>query len=555
MVGQNRLNNNNWLSHLPLEPLLYHFPRLMQRLQLLWLQTNNKLSSQARLIPFMSLLKSVKLQSWTLLPPEYQHFVKSLRSNLWSIGFTLEIYTVRNMAAQAYANTIQTNELSSTLNKISDEIIKYERRIGLTEFKGSNHLHGLMSLYKYLKDVYFMEFNEEYHVFNIAHENLPPLCKSIYISMNHQISRPFPSNLTIDHIHVKHLMIKNNLIQSLDLLGLVEYYMSADKPTAISFLECFRNCNKSNEKILIDKFVSFLFIDDKDIFKEIMMNIDIMLNMKFGDNNTFKVENSCFITILKKCESYSEKDFIAMLPVLSILCPGEIRSTLLPFVCKYINCDLYDSSDRCKSSKSLYYFTDLKDDVRIWSTVLELLQDEDTDVRVEMTRFVNRICYSSSSVLNPYICLRKMFETKTTSLIMSNKLAFICFWNLLSDIKLRTEFDETINPFFNEQSNVYQEQTNIMKLAFEGLKCLIHSNENLNYYVQIVTECLNTLRNECEFKGIFISEDLMILDTYSSIHFLKLYYKREILVLLNLKEHLKIFHPILDLLNLISKPK
>lgn len=524
----------------------------MQRLQLLWLQTNNKLSSQARLIPFMSLLKSVKLQSWTLLPSEQQHFVKSLRSNLWSIGFTLEIYTVRNMAAQAYANTIQTNELSSTLNKISDEIIKYDRRIDLPEFKGSNHLHGLMSLYKYLKDVYSMEFNLEYHVFNIEHENLPPLCKSIYVSMNRQVSRPFPSNLTIDHIHVKHLMIENDLIQSSDLLGLVDYYMSADKSTTISFLKCFRNCIKSNEKVLIDKFVSFLNIDDKDVFKEIMMNIDIILNRKFGDD--VKVENSYFLTILKKCESYSEKDFIAMLPVLSCLCPSEIHSTLLPFVCKFINCDLYDSSDRCKSSKSLYYFIDLKDDIRIWNTVLELLQDEDTDVRVEMTRFVNRICYGSSSVLNPYICLRKMFELKTICLIMNTKIAFTCFWNLLSDIKLRTEFDETINPFFNEQSNVYQEQSNIMKLAFEGLKCLIHLDENLDYYVQVVTECLNTLRYECEFKGIFISEDLMILDTYSNTHFLKLYYKREIFVLLNLKNHLNIFDPSLDLLNLISKP-
>lgn len=555
LVGQNRLNNNSWLSHLPLEPLLYHFPRLMQRLQLLWSETSCKLPSQAQLIPFMSLLKSVKLQSWTLLPPEYQEFLKSLRCDLWSIGLALEIYTVRNMAAQAYASTVQINGISSTLKKIGNEIVNYDRGIHFSEFKGSNHLHGLMSLYKYLKEVYFLEFNQEFQVFNIAHENLPPLCKSIYISMNCKVFSPFPSTSTIDHINVKHLMIKNHITQSSDLLHLLEYYMSTDKHTAISFLKCLKNYNKNNKKVLIDKFIRFLVeINDNDIFKEIMMNIDVLLNKRFGDDIKTEVEDSCFSTILNKCTSYLEKDFIAMLPVLSWLCPSSARLTLLSFVCKYIDCNLYDSSDRYNSSKSLYYFTDLKDDIRVWNTVVELLQDEDTNVRVEVTRFVNRICYNCSSILNPYLCLRKMFEIETVCLIINAKFTFTCFWNLLFEVvKLRADLDETINPFFNEQSNVYQEQSNIMKLAFEGLKCLVYSNENLDYYKKVVEKCLDTLRRECEFKGTFIDENLMILDTYSSVYFLNLYYKREILILLDFHDHLNMFFPILELIYLSTK--
>lgn len=524
----------------------------MHRLQFLWSQTDWKLSSQARLIPFMSLLKSVKLQSWTLLSPEHQQFLKCLRHNLWSTGFAIEIYTVRNMAAQAYANTVLTNEISTTLNQISHNIIQFNKGINFQECKDSNHLHGLMSLYKYLKDVYFMEFNQEFHVFDIPHENLPPLCKSIYISMNHNIIGPFPSNSTIDHMQVKHLLIENGINLSSDLPGLIEKYMSADKQTVLSFLKCFQICNKSSTNILINKFVDFLVIDDKDIFKEIIMNIDVLVNRRFGEDIRIEIEDDCFSEILKKCKSCSEKDFIVMLPVLSWLCPSKIRSTLLPFVCKYIDCDLYDSFDRFRSSKSLYYFTDLKDDARVWNTVVELLQDEDTDVRVEVTRFVNRICFNSSSILNPYMCLRKMFETKTACSIIDQKIAFTCFWDLLSKIKLRTEFDEAINPFFNEQSNVYQEQSHVMKLAFEGLKSLILSNENLEYYKDEVLKCLDALRNECEFKETFIDENLMILDTYSSIHFLKLYYKREILILLNLGDHLNMFVPILHLINILS---
>ncbi|VVC34381.1 Armadillo-type fold,Domain of unknown function DUF2428, death-receptor-like,Armadillo-like helical [Cinara cedri] len=551
LIGQNRLNNTSWLSHLPLEPLLYHFPHLVQRLQLLWSQTSHQISSQTRLIPFMSLLKGVKLQSWTLLPPEYQEILKSLRYDMWSIGFALEIYTVRNMAAQAYANTIQVNKLSSTLNKISNEIIKYERGIDFPEFKGFNHLHGLMSVYRYLKDVYFMEFNQQYAVFNIVHENLPPLCKSIYISLNHKVLGPIPSNSTIDHNHVKHLIIENNIIQSSNLLILMEYYMSTDKHTTLSFLKCFRNCNKSNKNVLINRFVNFLDTNDLDIFKEIMVNIDALVNRSFEDDIIIKIDNDYFSAILNKCVSCSEKEVIAMLPVLSWLCPSEAQNILLPLICKYIDCNVYDSSDRFRSSKSLYYFTNLKNDIRLWNTVIELLQDEDTDVRVEITRFVNRICYNCSSTLNPYMCLRKMFEIDTVCLIVNSKLAFTCFWDLLlSDIKLKTEIDEIINPFFNEQSNVYQEQSNIMKLAYEGLKYLIHLNDNINFYRELVEKCLNTLINECQFKGTFIDLDLMILDMYSSLYFLKLYYKREILVLLNLKKHLHIFLPILELMYL-----
>lgn len=554
LIGQNRLNNDSWLSHLPLEPLLYHFPNLMQRLQSLWSQTNSQLSSQARLIPFMSLMKGVKLQSWTLLLPKYQEFVNNFRGILWSSGFALEIYTVRNMATQAYASTIQVNELSLTLNKIGNEIIKHEeKRYNFSSFKGSNHLHGLMSLYKYLKDLYFLEFNNEYHVFKIAFENLPPLCKSIYISMNQEVLGPFPSSSSIDHIQVEHLMTKNDIIQSSDVLNLIDKYMSAEKHTTLSFLKCFKNYNKNNEKVLMEKFVYFLNVDDVDIFKEIMMNIDVLLNRRFGDDNIIKVEDHFFSVILKMGKLCSEKDFIAMLPVLSWLCPIKDRLTFLPFICKYINCTLYDSSDRWKSSRSLYYFIDLKNDIRVWHTVVELLQDEDTDVRIETTRFVNRVCYNCSSTLNPYICLRKMFEMETVRLIINSKLAFYCFWNLLSETKLRTEFDETINPFFNEQSNVYQEQSNIMKLAFEGLKYLILSNENLIYYKEVVKKCLTNLASECKFKGTFIDEDLMILDTYSSIHFLKLYYKREILILLNFKDHVNILSPIQELICLPVK--
>lgn len=499
----------------------------------------------------MSLLKGVKLQSWTLLSPEHQQFLINLRAKLWSIGFALEIYTVRNMAAHAYANTIQTNELSLTLNVISNELIKCNRGTNYPEFKGSNHLHGLILLYKYLKDVYFMEFNKEYPVFNINHEHLPPLCKSVYISMNHEVSGPFPGNSTICHMNVKHLMIENDIVKSSDFLGLIEYYMSADKQTTLSFLNCFKYCKKNNENALIETFVWFLNVDDKDIFKEIMINIDILIN-KILDVEV-RVENNYFFEILKKCTQCSEKDLITMLPVLSWLCPSNnVRSTLLPFICKYIDCDLFDSSDRCSVSKSLYYFTDLKDDVRIWNTVVELLQDEDTHVRVEVTRFLNKIVYNRSSTLNPYLCLKKMFEVETVSSIMNSKLTFICFWNMLKT-KLRTESNETINPFFNEQSNVYREQSNIIKLAFDGLNCLIHSSKNLDYYKEVVETCLNTLRCECKFRGTFINKDLMILDTYSSVYFLKLHYKKEILILLNFKDHLSMFLPILKLIHLSTK--
>jgi len=556
LIGQNRLNNDCWLSHLPLEPLLYHFPQLMQRLQYLWSQSNGKLSSQARLIPFMSLLKSLKLQSWSLLPSDHQQFLKSLRFNLWSTGFALEIYTVRNMAAQAYANTIQVNKISSTLNKISNEILKYDGKINFPEFKGFNHLHGLMSAYKYLKNVYCMEYNQEYQVFTFSHEHLPPLCKSMYISINCDVLEPLPSNSSIDHILVKQLMIKNNISQSSDLSGLLEFYMKADKHTAICFLKCLKDYNKNPNDVLllINTFVNCLDVEDKDILKEIIMNIDVLLNMHLEDiKMEVKLDDNCFSAILQKCALCSEKDFIAMLPVLSWLCPSKVCLTLLSTVCKYINCDLYDSTDRCCSSRSLYYFKKLKDDVRVWHAVVELLQDEDTDVRVEVTRFVNYICYNCSSILNPYMCLRKMFEIEIVSSIINPRFAFTCFWNQLSEIKLRTEFDETINPFFNEQSNVYQEQSNIMKLAFEGLKSLIESNENINYFKEEVKKYLNTLKSECEFKHTFIDEKLMILDTYSSINYQKLYYKREILVLLDFNDYLNMFNPILEYLYLPIK--
>ncbi|XP_060866552.1 uncharacterized protein LOC132942288 [Metopolophium dirhodum] len=557
LIGQNRLNSDCWLSHLPLEPLLYNFPRLMQHLQSLWSQTNCILSSQARLIPFMSLLKGVKIQSWSLLPLDHQQFLESLRCNLWSTGFGLEIYTVRNMAAQAYANTIQVNEISSTLNKISYEIIKYDGEINFPEFKGFNHLHGLMSVYKYLKDVYYMEFNQEYKVFKIAHEHLPPLCKSIYISINCEVIDPLPSNSSIGCIHVKQLMIQNYISQQIasNFSDFWEFYGNADKHTVISFFKCLKDSNTRYENglYLMSKLTDLLWkVDDKDILKEIILNIEVFL---YEDIRLqYKLSDARFSEILQICVLCSEKDFIAMLPVLTWLCPRRVYSTFFPIVLKFIDCDSYDSIDRCSSSKSLYYCKYIKNDGRLWFAVVELLQDEDTNVRVEATRFVSHIIDTSAYLLNPYMCLKKMFEIEIVSSIINPRVAFTCFWDQLSEIKVRTKFDETINPFFNEQSNVYQEHSNIMKLAFEGLKSLIKLNDNLDYYKEEVRKCLATLKTECEFKHTFIDEDLMILDTYSSVHYQKLYYKREILVLLDFKNDLSMFFPILEFIYLPINP-
>jgi len=508
----------------------------------------------------MSLLKGVKIQSWSLLTLDHQQFLESLRCNLWSTGFGLEIYTVRNMAAQAYANTIQVNEISSTLNKISYEIIKYDGGINFPEFKGFNHLHGLMSVYKYLKDVYYMEFNQEYKVFKIAHEHLPPLCKSIYISINSEVIDPFPSNSSIGCIHVKQIMIQNYISQQIasNFSDFSEFYGNADKHTVISFFKCLKDSNTRYENglYLMSKLTDLLWkVDDKDILKEIILNIEVFLYARHEDIRLqYKLSDARFSEILQICVLCSEKDFIAMLPVLTWLCPRRVYSTFLPTLLKFIDCDSYDSIDRWSSSKSLYYCKYIKNDGRLWFAIVELLQDEDTNVRVEATRFVSHIIDSSAYLLNPYMCLKKMFEIELVSSIINPRVAFTCFWDQLSEIKVRTKFDETINPFFNEQSNVYQEQSNIMKLAFEGLKSLIKLNDNLDYYKEEVRKCIATLKTECEFKHTFINEDLMILDTYSSIHYQKLYYKREILVLLNFKNYLNIFLPILEFIYLPINP-
>jgi len=512
----------------------------------------------------MSLLKGVKIQSWSLLSLDHQKFVESLRCNLWSIGFSIEIYTVRNMAAQAYANTIQVNEISSTLNKISYEIIKYDGGINFPEFKGFNYLHGLMSVYKYLKDVYYMEFNQEYEVFKIAHEHLPPLCKSIYISINREVIDPLPSNSSIEYIHVKQLMIQNYISQfdfSSNCSDFIEFYSNADKHTALSLLKCLRDCNIEHKYILSLLFLLSQLLRqevdgqeiDKDILKEILLTMEVFLYTRHEDvKYQAGLYDTQFSEMLQTCSLYSEKDFIAVLPVLTWLCPEKVYSTFLPIVLKFIDCDSYDSDDRCSSSKSLYYFKYMKNDARLWFAVVELLQDEDTNVRLEATRYVNHIT-NTTYLLNPYMCLRKMFEIKIVSSIISPRVAFTCFWDQLSEIKVRTKFDETINPFFNEQSNVYQEQSNIMKLAFEGLKSLIKLNDHLDIYKEEVKKCLDTLKNECEFKHTLIDEDLMILDTCSSVHYQKLYYKREILVLLDFKDYLNMFFPILKFIDLSIK--
>lgn len=560
LIGQNRLNNDCWLSHLPLEPLLYHFPRLMQHLQSLWSQTNCILSSQAQLIPFMSLLKGVKIQSWSLLSLDHQQFLESLRCNLWSTGFGLEIYTVRNMAAQAYANTVQVNEISSTLNKIGYEIIKYAEGTNCPEFKGFNHLHGLMSVYKYLKDVYYMEFNFEFTAFKIAYANLPPLCKSLYISINTEVINPLPSNSSIGCTHVKELLMQNYVTQLFEtqFLRFSEFYRKVDKHTAIIFFKCLRNritqyrSNMYIVGILTDLLWEF---DDEDILKEIILNIDALLYIRHESVKfTVQISDANFISLLPLFVLYSKKDSIAILPVLTWICPKKFYFKFMSVVIKYIDCDSYDSIDRFNSSKALYYCRCARNDDRVWFAVVELLQDEDPKVRVEATRFVAFITDKSACLFNPYKCLNKMFDIKIISRILSPRAAFSCFWYQLSEIKVRTKFDETINPFFNEQSNVYQEKSNIMKLAFEGLKSIIELNHDLDYYKEEVKKCLDSLKTECEFNHTFIDEDLKILDTYSSIHYQKLYYKREILVLLDLKDYLNIFLPILEFIYLPIQP-
>ncbi|XP_050424427.1 uncharacterized protein LOC126835709, partial [Adelges cooleyi] len=539
LIGQNRLNNDSWLSHLPLEPLLYQFPQMMYRLHFLLAQTDKSLSSQSQLIPLMSLLKGVKLQSWSLLSTEHKQFVQNLRQSLSTTGFSTEIYTVRNMAAQAYVNIIQRDEQFSTLKWVGSEIKKVYQDVHSSQLC-SNQVHGFTCLYKYLNNLYFLEFNQEYDVIIIPNDSMPPLCKSIYISMNRNITSPFPCKSVIGYSQVKDLMIKNDISNSSDVINLVEHYMNSDENTTINFLQCFINSQNTDEKVLIKQFIHYLeLINNNKIFKLVFLNIDNLLNKNVEDSFRIDLKNAYFIKIFEKCLSHKEKDLNVMLPVLSWLCPIEVCPTLLPYVCKHIDSDIYDSFDRFNFARSLYYFTNFKDDIRLWKAVVILLQDEDSNVRTEITRFVNRLCYNQSYTLNPYFCLTKMFQLSTVQMMMCLKSAFLCFWNSMSIIEQRKNHDETINPFFNDQSNVYQEQTHIIILAFDGLKQLIYSFNDNDYFKDTISELLNKLKYDLDnFKCVFVDNNLKILDTFCFINLLKLYYKKEIIKMLNLSDYL-----------------
>ncbi|XP_050538318.1 uncharacterized protein LOC126903844 isoform X2 [Daktulosphaira vitifoliae] len=551
LIGQNRLNNTLWLSHLPLEPLLYQFPKIMHHLQQLWTQiTNNSLSSQSLLIPYMSLLKGVKLQSWSLLSTAHKNFILNLRHNLTKIGLTLDIYTVRNMAAQAYTTTLQKNKLLSALDMVGSKIDHFYNINNSSILKDSNHIHGYISLYQYLKNVYSLEFRIKYEVVAISSYNdMQPLCKAIYISMNPDITGPFPHKSEIGYGQVINLMIENDIAQSNDNCKIIEKYLLFDEYISVKFLKSFLKIHSKYEESIVNKLIKYLNTKNNNIFRLIILNIDNLLKNNIKNIYKINVDKKYFNKIFEKCSSYSEKDFISMLPVLSCLCPEEKCQSLLTSVCKYINCDFFDSSDRFSCARSLYYFINLKNDVRLWKTIVVLLQDENPDIRIEATRFVNRLCYNLSSTLNPYFCLTKMFQISTVNLIMCPESAFLCFWNIMSVIERRTICNSTINPFFNEQSNFYKEQSNITTLAFEGLKQLIIFN-NVNIFKEIVLDQLKILEQDCyEFKNVFIDENLMILDKFCYINLMQLLCKKKILKLLNLSDYIKIVSSVVDSLN------
>ncbi|XP_075232617.1 tRNA (32-2'-O)-methyltransferase regulator THADA [Lycorma delicatula] len=536
------------------EELYFHVETLFHLIdkQLSSIVNKNDFIEHSKLMPTLTLLSNLTVTMHTCINNNLNNIINKFNQYL-EILLSSPLYTIRQLSAKINCNFCLPHKLRDI---IGTRIHQITTEFDNNKTVNSNKIHGLLLNTKYLLAKYYkllesMQYLKQFEndlIFSVKKLNLIKRNNLSYIikTLLSDILNNYDNNINITNRYnylIKSINNKNKILSNYigfsswcnveinliilkcnldDLKNYVNIFLFNYTSCDIN-IYCLKSLKLRIENVTVDDdkdfyhyFINILidFIIDRNKIEVLSVAFEVVLafikQLKIIHNtdNYINKINIIYNRYLIDCK-YCIKCTRLALPVICSFISDKfsfdfIKNTI-NFIFKWSKPVTHDEDLRLSSVTSLIQLIQYlkmkkhNDEIGIivWKSLCNFLQDENNDVRIEITRFFTKfysdkiIFINNIQTINPYVSLCKIYKIDTMSGLMSEESAIKCLWNLL-DVNNKESLEnyyalDNANPFNHGLNNIYEEDVKIIDIVFNELHQFILQNSYKSNLIKIIT--------------------------------------------------------------------
>lgn len=519
MVGQKNSQNDFGVRR-SFEEVFLQMPALLHYIvstfETAAVVTSKKLTRDSDLVPLLTILMNIQVSSVHLMKDDLFSKLRRLRKSLKYL-LSSELHFVRELAGKSFVSLHCESEITIFKTMVDDVVEYVSGERTAMRVRNENHLHGYLLV---LKQVYYLYAETP----NFQKRVKSQRAVLQFNSNLRQISLKSAALLyeleiiscanTDPLIIVKHmarvlndLPYRKHLLLGYDEWSYVLLNMILKYCTEYSFLKLASYCLSSSHSSIKINFLKLVSASPDSNVSPAFFNLLIShLRKSLGDfinaDPTFQIE--IFNTLIKIsafCEiPVDQNTFCELFDSLILTNHHEFKATNLLVLCllkvapiprqlEVILQEIFKLLDPAKSNRDIRFnsatslLSLLNKHKRVmdlhlaWLCIIEVVQDEETEIRSIGCESYRSLKECFDSHLNPEIVLGELFNFESMRTVLPVNVAFTILWDTVALKNFDTDVGfEIANPFDQGVLNVYKEYCRTVSLAGQSLVKFLQVN-------------------------------------------------------------------------------
>lgn len=566
MVGQKNSQNDFGVRR-SFEEVFLRMPALLQYIVSAFeesaVASTKKLTLDTDLVPLLIILVNVQVSTVHLMDDDLFAKLCRLRESLKYL-LSSELHFVRELASKSFVSLYCESECSN-FKTIVDDVVEYIAGTKSTKVLNENHLHGYLLVLKHVFSLYAKTPNFYKQV--VSQSAILPfssivrrisLKSAALLSDLEIISCANEDPLVIlNHMTeiLNHLCDKKHLLLGYDEWSYVLLQKILKYCTKCAFLKIASYCLSSPHSSIKNNFLKILSAENAStaLFDLLISCLRKSLHDFRDVDRAFVIELfNAFVKLSPSCDVFVDQNtFCNLFATLIRMDYYEYQATNLLVLCsvtaepvpEQLNLILKEGIkllEPCKSNRDVRFnsatsllsllskHVQLMDSHLIWLSIIEMIQDEEMDIRLIGCECYRSVRNLSGSCLNPEIVLAELFNFDIMRTVLPVNVAILILWDTLVVKNFDTDAgDEIANPFDQGVLNVFKESCRTASLAGQTLVEVLQSQTaipSINGVKSAVPQYFNTFIDEILQNAEKISPNTLLLSSESYEIVIRCYY-------------------------------
>uniref|UniRef100_A0A1B6DSX9 Uncharacterized protein n=1 Tax=Clastoptera arizonana TaxID=38151 RepID=A0A1B6DSX9_9HEMI len=573
LTGQKMVQDGEYQNicyHLPIEEIYFEFTLLFDMMyeELLIAKTTNSLKIHSKIMPLLTLISNLTVSFYNHFNPKLNEVCEKFSLNLLCL-FKSEIYNVRILSAKSNAWFCLPSKIVNCIQNRVTDVVGYILK-AQSKITNTNDLHGYLLNIKYLVHR-FNEIREGNKILqnytdtvNTSLDEITCLLDSDNLLSQHHLIYSLVLELVGDKYNGAKLKIGNivdiccNISNNLGIVSWAYFHLHSEVNTCnidkirrvlnlcmasnnFNIQKHFLNALKTRiTKSSFDRDFIFLIYDlNKFLCKTGFESqiIDLILQIMF---NILSSSDVCLLSEKIDTEVFysfinNRKCSVLALPVTC----GIISKLPYTFhLVEKMSIEIFERSNsvheelRLSSAMSLYFlFLKFKTITQegsdqlgayIFKSVVTLIQDENRDIRLHISRFVCKVfcrdfknwlvdelklnsCILNISTFensNPFTVFEFLFTPAVLKQFMSETHQISTLWEMIG-LEINSQInsdDSSLNPFSKNKINIYEEEVILIEMIHKSILDVIKNLTSQDFFKvkSIILEKLVMKDKDCD---------------------------------------------------------